>query len=582
MAVATTLHALVLAPLFLAPTVQAQVAPPVLTPERIEQLAPAPSPRLAPSLRPAVPEPVTGPGAQARVRIGRVRVTGNLSLTEAEILRVVGPLAGQEVPLAAIEDARIAVISAYGQAGYPFVTASAGLAPGEAGAELTLSIVEGRIAAVRLDSDIGPAGTRVLRFLQPLTTSGTVTNAALERALLLAGDVPGVTIRSVLRPLQGGEAGALELVAQVTRRAFSGYFSADNRGYRLTGPVQGLLTVGANSFTEYGERIEATLFQTQDWEQSLGQVSAEAFVGDSGLRLRGYVGVGRSRPGSFLAQIGYTGNTQLAGVAATYPIVRTRPFNLFAAAQFDMLNSEVLVGDPATRQSLDEVRAVRLGLEASTLDGLLSFAPGAATTTMTVRLHQGVGWFGGSNTQSPLPARVSSDFTFAKISAELSRTQPMVRLADQTVLSLFGQVAGQRSDDVLPTSEKFLFGGNRLGRGFYAGQVTGDTAFGATMELQLDAVLPPVTLPFGETPTELTPSAQFYLFRDFGRTWENLASDTGRTVESWGGGVRLFLTDQVQLDIEGVRRITRRVDAAGSSVPPLADTAGFFRLLTRF
>lgn len=560
----------------------AQVPPPVLTPERLEQLAPSTAPRLAPALRPAVPEPVTGPGAQARVRIAAVRITGNLSLTEPELMRVLGPLVGQEVPLAAIEDARIAVISAYGQAGYPFVTASAGLSPGVDGSELTLSVVEGRIGAVRLDGDIGPAGTRVLRFLQPLTQGGTITTASLERALLLAGDVPGVTIRSVLRPLQGGEAGSLELVAVVTRRPFSGYFSIDNRGYRLTGPLQGLLSVGANSFTEYGERIEATLFQTQDWEQSLGQVSGEAFVGDSGLRLRAYMGAGRARPGSFLAQIGYTGNTQLAGVAASYPVIRSRPFNLFTAAQFDILNSEVLVGDPGQRQSLDETRVLRVGMEASALDTLLGFAPGPATTTISLRAHQGVSWFGGSNSQTPLPARVSSDFAFTKFSGELSRTQPLLRLDDRNVVSLFGQVAGQRTNDILPTSEKFLFGGNRLGRGFYAGQVTGDNAFGATAELQLDTRLPPLPFAMGDATTETPLSAQIYLFRDFGKTWENLDTDIDRTVESWGAGVRFFLADQVQLDIEAVRRITRRVDAAGNTVPPLADTAGFFRLLTRF
>ncbi|WP_372619256.1 ShlB/FhaC/HecB family hemolysin secretion/activation protein [Falsiroseomonas sp.] len=562
----------------------AQVAPPPLTPGRVQQLAPAEAPGLAPALRPAIPDAARGPGEQMRVRIVAVRLSGNAAVPDSELMPVLQPLVGQEVPLAAIEDARIRLISAYGRAGYPFVTASAGLSPEGEGAALTMSIVEGHIASVKLDGDIGPAGTQVLRFLEPLVGDGAITTARLERALLLAGDIPGVTLRSVVRPLQGGEAGALELVAQLQRQAFSGYLAVDNRGYRLTGPVQAILSYGANSHTSLGERIEATIFQTQDWEQSFGQVAGEAFLGGSGLRLRGYAGAGVTNPGGVLAAIGYQGHTTVAGLALQYPIIRSRPLNLFTNLQFDYLDSEVEVGTPGTRQSLDQVRTLRFGFEGNALDTFFPFAPAPAINSAAIRIHRGLSWFNATgSTDLPGPARVQSDFDFVKWSGEFSRTQPLWVPAEGLMLSVFGQVAGQVSDDILPLSEKFLFGGNRLGRGFYAGQVTGDSALGATIELQLDVRPPPFQIPgFGTDLVEVQPSAQFYLFRDFGRSWENLETDVNVTLESWGGGVRLFLTENVQLDVEAVRRLTRRVDAGGGSVPPLDETAGFFRLLTRF
>ena len=49
-----------------------------------------------------------------------------------------------------------------------------------------------------------------------------------------------MTVRGTLRPL-ASEPGALQLVAQVERRAYSGYVNLDNRGYQLVGPWQGLL-----------------------------------------------------------------------------------------------------------------------------------------------------------------------------------------------------------------------------------------------------------------------------------------------------------------------------------------------------
>jgi hemolysin activation/secretion protein len=557
----------------------AQAPPPPLSPAQIEQLAPAAAPRLSPGLRPALPEPATGPGAQALIRIASVQVSGNTALPEAALLAVLEPLVGAPVPLAAIEDARIGVIAAYGQAGFPFVAASADLAPGPDGAILVLRVTEAEIAAVRLDGDIGPAGTQVLRFLAPLV-GGTIDSGRLERALLLAGDVPGVALRSVIRPLQGAGAGALELVAQVSRQAVSGYLAVDNRGYELTGPVQALFAIGTNAFTEYGERIEATLFQAQDSEQTFGVVSAEAFLGGSGLRLRAYAGSGLSRPAGFLRQTGYRGTTTVAGAALQYPVIRSRPLNLFASLHFDLLDTEVETGTPRARQSLDEVRVLRAGLEGNALDTLLPFAPAPAINSASLRLHQGVGWFGQTRAgEVPGPGRIGSEFRFAKWSAEASRQQPLWAPEDGAMVSLFGLVAGQRSQDVLPTSEKFLFGGNRLGRGFYAGQVTGDTAIAASLELQLDLRPAPFRL---AALGEVSPAAQFYLFRDFGRSFETVPTDPNRTVESWGGGVRLYLTEAVQLDLEAVRRLTRRVDAAGGAVPPLAETAAFFRLLTRF
>ena len=51
-------------------------------------------------------------------------------------------------------------------------------------------------------------------------------------------------------------------------------------------------------------------------------------------------------------------------------------------------------------------------------------------------------------------------------------------------IALQGTLAGQWSPDVLPAAEKFYLGGARWNRGYYSGQVTGDTALSAALELQ--------------------------------------------------------------------------------------------------
>lgn len=565
---------------------QAQPAPPAIAPQEVlRDIAPPAPPRLSPGLQaPAITATPIAPGAPD-VRIARVTLLGHETLPAARLERHVAALANRQVSQAEIEAARIAVLTEYRQAGYPFISVAITGEPAAEGFDLRVTVREGRIARVRLSQDIGPAGVQVLRFLQGAVSEGAASVARIERALLLAGDVPGVTVRGVLRPLEGGAAGELELLADVSRRPVSGLLTVDNRGFRLTGPVQFLALAQGNSFTSLGERTEAAFFTSAEAESLFGQATTEFFLGGSGLRVRLYAGAGRTTPSGPLAEIGYAGFTTTAGVALSYPVIRSRAANLTVGAQFDIFDNTVDTGAaPAVRASHDSLRVLRAGFDGNFRDTLLSFAPAAATTQGLMRLHQGIAALGATRAGSlPGPSRRGSDAGFTKISGELTRIQPLLAINENAVFSLQGTLAGQWSDDVLPAAEKYFLGGNRIGRGFYTGQVSGDRAVAIALEAQLDLRLPNFTLEFTPgQPTEIRHNAQFYIFYDAGRTYENLPTDPGRRVESFGGGIRTVFNDVFHFDIEAVHRITRRVDAGGAAVPQLAATAGYARALMRF
>lgn len=550
----------------------------------LRELSPDPRPRLSPGLRGAPVVPQQAAPGLGGVNIVEANVVGNEALPAGMLARHVSGLAGRAATADEIEAARVAILTEYRNAGFPFLSVIASGQPVAGGSRLIFTVQEGRIARVRLDGNIGPAGVQVLRFLNGAVTEGAATAARLERALLLAGDVPGVTVRGVLRPLEGGAPGELELVAEVTRRAFSGFVTGDNRGFQRAGPVQFLLVGQANSFTSFGERTEASFYTSAQAEAVFGQASTEFFLGGSGLRVRLYAGAGYTQPSGTLATIGYNAFTVIAGGAVTYPIIRARSANLFATAQFDMYDNTVETGTTQVlRTSKDYVRVLRGGFDGQYLDSFLPFG-GLAVNSGFVRLHQGISTFGATqNGRTPPPSRQGSDFGFTKITGEYQRTQPLFTYRNM-LFSLQGTIAGQYSNDILPVSEKFFLGGTRLGRGFYAGQVSGDSAYGFTAEAQMDLLnLPSFMLtPSGSRAVELRPAVQLYMFYDAGRTYENLPSDPNRRIESWGGGIRTNVNNTVYLDIEGVSRVTRQVDAAGSTVSPLAATAGYFRLMTRF
>ncbi len=234
-------------------------APPVVNP--VPQGSPVP--RILPPAPPAVGPgtvipPPSEPAAEVPnqpVRVSSVDVEGVTAYPQPEIAQLTAGLIGPSVPLPQIDAARQAILQRYRADGYVLTTVSAKL---EANGRLRFVVTEGRIASVKLDGDIGPAGTQVLRFLNRLTEKQPIDSVTLERYLLLAQDVPGVSLRAVLEP-SSDQPGALNLIAQVSRQAVSGLATIDNRAFNQTGPIELLGVLDFNSFSQYGEKTETLL-----------------------------------------------------------------------------------------------------------------------------------------------------------------------------------------------------------------------------------------------------------------------------------------------------------------------------------
>lgn len=533
----------------------------------------APGPQLQP-----LPDPASvAPGST--VRVNSTAVVGATVYPSDLLSGLTGGLVGPSVPLSQVERARQALLSRYRTDGYVLTTVRADV---DAAGHLRFIVTEGRIRDVRLEGNIGPAGTQVLRFLNRLVDGRPVKVEDLERYLLLAQDVPGVTLRSVLRPTD--EPGALTLVAQVSRKAFGGLAIADNRAFRLTGPEQ-LLTVGTfNSFTQFGERTDVSILHSFNNTQTFGQATTEFFVGSSGLRVRLYGGAGTLNPSGDLRILGYDGRTRVFGTQASYPVIRRRQQTLNINAALDAIESDIKIdsgpanaaGQPTpARASYDSLRVARVGFDYE-LEDLIAGPARPGVNTAVLRLSKGLQAFGATRNGDPQAGRVGQRTDFFKATAEVTRTQTLFRPWEGASVSLFGLVAGQVSGSVLPSAEKFFLGGVRYDRGYYAGEVTGDNAITVSAELQLNFGVP--VNAFG---LSAEVSAQPYIFYDWARTWENQSVDVNRHLESAGGGVRLQITPYTHFDVEGVHRFVRR-PTPGANVSALKGDAIYWRFLGRF
>jgi hemolysin activation/secretion protein len=545
--------------------------------EQVPQGSPIPrvglpaAPRLSPPML-AAPPPSPSLPAAGSVAVGQTLVDGSTAYSAAALAPLTAGLTGPAVPIARIQAARDAILARYRRDGYVLTAVKVTL---DRGQTLRFVVTEGRIAEVKLDGDIGPAGVQVLRFLNHLTDKQPIDAASLERWLLLAQDVPGISVRAVLRP-STTEPGALTLVAVVSRTAFSGLATADNRAFNLTGPEQGLLVLDGNSFTSFGEKTEVSLYGAARATQLFGQVTSEFFVGGSGLKVRLYAGSGTADPTGELGAEQYHGVTTTAGVALLYPLIRARRQTLNLGGYFDILQSDI---DTAGQlASEDDLRVLRWGADYALQD---DWAGGVRTALNAVSLRVSHGLQGlGSSTDgqtSPPPARAGEVVDFTKVSFQASRNQTLFAPWRGATVALQGLAAGQYSGDVLPPAEKFYLGGSNYNRGFYSGEVTGDTALVASAELQLNTGF---TLDWFSGPVQV--GTQFYTFYDWGETWERQRADPNRRLQSAGGGVRVSLTRFTEVDLEGVARQTRQPQGANSTTAPLRADAVYWRVLARF
>jgi hemolysin activation/secretion protein len=560
-------------PKALAQRVPEQAAtPPVPPGSPLPRILPPPLPSAAlPAPKPAQPGATQVPKVGLSIR--RAEIEGVTAYKAGTFAPLLPGLVGPAVPLAGINAARTAILDRYRRDGYVLTTVNAAVGADHV---LRLIVIEGHISDVKLSGNIGPAGVQVLRFLRRLTEVRPIDTATLERYLLLAQDVPGVTLHAVLQPSQ--EPGSLTLIAQVSRKAVSGVAVFDNLASSYTGPVEGLTVLDLNSFTEFGEKTELSFYHAFPNSENFGQASTEFFVGSSGLKVKLYGGAGPAVPGGLLAQEGYFGYTTVFGAGLSYPIIRARQQTLNVTANFDALDSLVdtsASGTPA-RASYDSLRIIRVGADYARSDLLLGDGR-PAINGIRVRLSHGLGILGASGDGDPDAPRLGEQEDFFKFDAQISRTQTVFYPWQNASVALMGLVAGQVTPDILPPAEKFYLGGLDLTRGYYEGEVSGDNALAATAELQLNT-----QFKFHRFGLDETLSPQFYIFYDWGETWENQSVDLNHRLASAGGGVRLDLTSHAELDLAGLARMNQFPTGTGPDIVPISKYAFYWRLLARF
>lgn len=554
----------------------AQTLPPVVSPgaaaptrEQIEQRPPtAPEP---PAARLTIEGGIErAPCALDRPDYEQIRFTptevsfDNLKGLSAQDLRpAYQEFLGREQPIAIVCEIRDRAATILREAGY--IASVEVPVQRIADGRLRFEVLMARMVRVSVRGDAGRSERQIASYLERLTRDDVFNRYSAERALLLAGDLPGYTVRLALR--SAGQARG-EVVGEVTvlRTPFMADANVQNYGSHALGRWGAMYRTQFFGLTGLGDRTTFAVFSTLDThEQQTLQLGHEFRLGSDGLTFAGNFIYARSRPHLEDDTLDIRATTHFGTVEANYPFVRRLAQTVRGAVGLEIVNQDVEFN--GLDLSRDRLRVAYLRFTADMLDANFSnrgynlFEP-RWRLGGSVEARQGLDVFGASDDCHPNifacifgggvpPSRLLADPTATVLRAAVEgEFRPIPRL------TFAASVRGQYAKSPVLSFEEFSAGNYTVGRGYDPGALVGPRGVGIQGEVRAGSLLPTSAKALAFEP---------YLFVDQAVVWneDRLGRLSRNELTSAGGGVRASLGGQFRLDVTMAKPLDRLAGEAG-------------------
>ncbi|MDA0225736.1 MAG: BamA/TamA family outer membrane protein [Proteobacteria bacterium] len=493
-------------------------------------------PKLPPKDAPQVLPPTEVRPAQRieptiKLQVSAFRVTGNTVYPEKELLAQLRAFSGKELDANGLIDAADTIKSYYRQNGY--FLAQAYLPRQElkmgAGNVVEISVIEGRIGKV--DANV-TAEARISKSLienimkSSLEPGDPITERGLERPLLIVSDLPGVAVRSEIRP--GGAVGLADVTANVTGKpgnVVDGFVDVDNHGSRFIGEHRVGLSMNINNPLKLGDQLSARVIGAEASAFWFARVAYAMPVGYYGTR----VGIAYNEFDYTLGQPEFVnlkahGQGLVRSVYGFHPLVRSRSANVILQAAIEDKN---LVDKTDSTSAIEErkIVALKIGAVGDWRDTIL----GGSLNSFSVIYTD------GDLDIRPNSVRITDQGTtglrtqgsFNKFNYDFRRLQKV----SNEVTFLFS-AQGQFANKNLASAERFSLGGATGVRGYPSGEANGNE--GHIFSGELRYLMPKFT---SLLPGDATVSA----FYDVGTVKiddapQQTPSRNRRNLSSWGLG----------------------------------------------
>ncbi|MGP0856549.1 ShlB/FhaC/HecB family hemolysin secretion/activation protein [Serratia sp. CY84636] len=398
-------------------------------------------------------------------------LNGNESISSAKLLPLIAEFKGRELTVAQLKTVVQRITIHYRNKGY--FLASAYLPRQEiVDGQIRIDIVEGSYGNITLNNKSQVRDDILRRQLSHIHSGMAITDAQLERNLLLLNDIPGVLINSTLLP--GSQPGTTDwLINAAPGKRVDGVLQTDNFGDVYTGEYRGIASLGVNNPLRLGDRLDLRLLSS-DKHQRYYRMAYQLPVSPWATR----VGVAHSymnyRLGKDFRELKAHGNATIGSVFVAQPLLRSRTLNVNAQLQFDdkTLRDDIDLFDSRSRKRISLWTA---GVDLNAQDRLFGGGQSVASLSYSI---------GNLHIEDPSARRwdgrtAKTEGQFSKLALSAVRLQNL-----SGAFQLSTQLNAQWAPGNLDSSEKFSVGGPYAVRAYAPGSGNGDLGWQASIELR--------------------------------------------------------------------------------------------------
>jgi hemolysin activation/secretion protein len=404
------------------------------------------------------------------------KVEGVKSIPFDEVARRFAPLAHHDITIGQLIETANGVTKLYQERGYAL---SFAFVPAQDFADgvVRITVVEGFVANVKITGNPGKLEGRMRAIAAHIVADRPLRTVTFQRYINVLGLLPGLKVSANVPPPASTD-GATTLELDARRKAFD-----VSTGIDFNHPgVQGLLTLTENGLTPLGEQLSLSALLPKG-RDNVTYLAAHAAVpiGSDGLTAKVDATHYRGNPVDNPGLPSYVERTVIsdkASAALAYPLLLSSTRSLVGTVSAYAAHDENRYHNTINGLEYGETSQVRvLQLQAD----YTAVEPGQVRKA-SVALAKAFDILGASkSTDTNIPGLELGNpvsLNFVRTDASFSQTNEWP-YGFGTAFAF----TGQYSPVSLPTSEQIAFGAQRFAQGYQPGEASGDSGWGASIEL---------------------------------------------------------------------------------------------------
>lgn len=492
-------------------------------------------------IQPSTPRPAIKFPEGVRIDVASFRITGAKVFDVGALQELVRPWGGRSLDVNELNDAAGAITRYYQSSGYLLAYAYLPVQRIEGGV-VEIAVLEGTVSGVQLVTaqDVRIRDEVIQGHFDGMANSPQVTQADLERRLLLLNDIPGVVARASFAP--GSVPGTAEVIVTVAEEEpLISTVDLNNHGSESTGVYRLGAQFQFRNLFGLGDNSRLRLQASPNLGLATGSITTKVPVTGDGWSVDGGISHLIYELGAPYSQLGARGEANTLKVGVSHQLIRGVSESLAYSMGYEYKElSDVLELISTNRKN---AHVVSLGFNASARD---TWGGGGVTQSNLSWVNGDMQWQTANLNRSPAGY-------FQKLTFDVSRRQAVVEN-----VSLLIRASGQLAQSNLDSSEKLALTGPGAVRAYAPGLASVDT--GSIIGLDLRK-----TWPFsGGTLT----GSVFYDYAN-GNYDAKPAAVNGNSIHLRGYGLGLAWANSADLDISltAASRDSRQLSANYDRLP---------------